>query len=72
MTTAYGYNTLGMPKFGFESNIGNLNAKTLQEFQLSNITPEKCVIVASGVQRHKEFVELVSKSSYEVTVQAFE
>lgn len=62
MTTAYGYNTLGMPKIGFESNIGNLNAKTLQEFQLNNITPEKCIIVASGVQRHKEFVELVNET----------
>lgn len=62
LTTAFGYNTLGMPKIGFESNIGNLDAKTLQEFQLQNITPEKCVIVASGVQRHKEFVELVNET----------
>ena len=62
LTTAFGYNTLGMPTHGFEANIGNLNAKTLQEFQLANITPEKCVIVASGVQRHKEFVELVNET----------
>ena len=51
-----------MPKYGFESNIGNLNAKTLQDFQLQNITPEKCVIVASGVARHREFVDLVNET----------
>ena len=51
-----------MPKYGFESNVGNLDAKCLQEFQLNNITPEKCIIVASGVQRHKEFVELVNET----------
>ena len=48
-----------MPKDGFESNIENLDAKVLQEFQLENITPEKVTIVANGVKHHKEFVDLV-------------
>jgi predicted Zn-dependent peptidase len=49
-----------MPKYGFESNIDNIDAKLLQDFQLSNITPEKVTIVANGVHRHKEFVDLVN------------
>ena len=59
LTTAFGYNTLGMPKDGMESNVENLDAKVLQEFQLDNITPEKVTIVANGIQHHTEFVQLV-------------
>jgi predicted Zn-dependent peptidase len=59
LTTAYGYNTLGMPKWGFESNIGNIDAKMLQEFQLSNITPSRITVTGSGVRNHQEFVDLV-------------
>jgi processing peptidase subunit alpha len=62
LTTAYGYNTLGMPKSGFESNVENLDAKVLQEFQLDNITPEKVTVVANGVRHHNEFVDLVSET----------
>lgn len=60
LTTAFGFNTLGMPKVGFESNIDNIDAKMLQNFQLGNITPEKVTIIANGVQRHKEFVDLAN------------
>jgi predicted Zn-dependent peptidase len=59
LTTAYGFNTLGMPKWGFESNIENLDARVLQNFQLSTITPNKVIVVGSGVKRHQEFVDLV-------------
>jgi predicted Zn-dependent peptidase len=59
LTTAYGYNGLGMPKWGFESNIENIDQKLLQDFQLNNITPEKTVVVANGVRKHEEFVDLV-------------
>lgn len=48
-----------MPKHGFESNIDNIDAKLLQEFQLNNITPGKVVVVANGVRHHEEFVDLV-------------
>ncbi len=59
LTTAYGYNTLGMPKWGFESNIGNIDSKMLQDFQLNNITPNRVTVTGSGVRNHQEFVDLV-------------
>jgi predicted Zn-dependent peptidase len=59
LTTAYGYKGIGMPKWGFESNIDNIDQKMLQDFQLTNITPEKAIIVANGVRRHEEFVDVV-------------
>lgn len=61
LTTAYGYNTLGMPILGAESNIGNIDARMLQQFIMDNITPSKCLIVASGVKNHNEYVELVKE-----------
>ena len=62
MTTAYGYNTLGMPLLGLESNTANVDAKMLSDFQLSNITPEKTTIVASGLRNHEEFYDLVDQT----------
>lgn len=61
LRTAYGYNTLGMPRLGLEHNVDNIDARLLQQFVMDNITPRKCLIVASGVQNHKEFVELVKE-----------
>ena len=60
LTTAYGYSGLGMPKWGFESNLDNIDQKLLQDFQLNNITPEKTIVVANGVRKHEEFVDLVN------------
>jgi predicted Zn-dependent peptidase len=59
--TAYGYNTLGMPLLGLESNIDNLDARVLQKFIMDTVTPKKCVIVGSGVRNHQEFVDLVKE-----------
>ena len=28
---------------------------------MDNITPQKCLIVASGIQNHKEYVDLVKE-----------
>jgi len=61
LRTAYGYNTLGMPRYGMENNLGNLDARVLQQFIMDNITPKKCLIVASGVQNHREYVDLVKE-----------
>lgn len=61
LRTAYGYNTLGMPRHGLEHNIENIDARMLQQFIMDNITPRKCLIVASGVQNHKEYVDLVKE-----------
>lgn len=61
LRTAYGYNTLGNPRLGLESNIGNLDARVLQQFVMDNITPKKCLIVGSGVRNHREFVDLVKE-----------
>jgi len=62
MTTAYGYNTLGMPLMGLESNIGNIDSKMLQDFQVSNITPEKTTIIGTGLRNHEEFYDLVNQT----------
>jgi len=61
LRTAYGYNTLGMPRLGMEGNVGNLDARCLQQFIMDNITPKKCLIVASGVKNHREYVDLVKE-----------
>ena len=66
LKTAFGYNTLGMPRHGFASNINYLDARVLQQFILDNITPKKCLIVASGVKNHTEYVELVKERLGEV------
>ena len=61
LRTAYGYNTLGMPRLGLSKNIDNIDARMLQQFIMDNITPGKCLIVASGVKNHKEYVDLVKE-----------
>ena len=61
LRTAYGYNTLGMPRLGMSKNVDNIDARVLQQFIMDNVTPKKCLIVASGVQNHKEYVELVKE-----------
>jgi predicted Zn-dependent peptidase len=61
MRTAFGYNSLGMPRHGLESNIDNIDARVLQKFVMDNVTPHKCLIVASGVTNHQEFVDLVKE-----------
>lgn len=58
LRTAYGYKGLGMPRLGLAGNIDNLDARVLQKFIMDNVTPKKCLIVASGVQNHKEYVDL--------------
>lgn len=61
LRTAYGYNTLGMPRIGLEHNIDNIDARMLQQFIMDNVTPRKCLIVASGIKNHKEYVDLVKE-----------
>lgn len=58
LRTAYGYKTLGMPRLGLQGNIDHLDARVLQKFIMDNITPKKCLIVASGVRNHREYVDL--------------
>jgi predicted Zn-dependent peptidase len=61
LRTAYGYNTLGMPRLGLEHNVESIDARLLQQFIMDNITPRKCLIVASGIKNHKEYVDLVKE-----------
>ena len=61
LRTAYGFNTLGMPRLGLSKNLDNIDARMLQQFIMDNITPKKCLIVASGVKNHKEYVDLVKE-----------
>ena len=61
LRTAYGFNTLGMPRLGMEHNIDNIDARMLQQFIMDNVTPRKCLIVASGVKNHREYVDLVKE-----------
>lgn len=49
-----------MPVLGDPSNYKNLDAYTMQEFQLENISPERIVICATGVENHNEFLDLAS------------
>jgi mitochondrial-processing peptidase subunit alpha len=58
LRTAYGQETLGMPRLGFSQNVDNIDARTLQNFVMRNITPGKCVIAANNVNDHSEFVDL--------------
>ena len=62
MTTAYGMSTLGMPLIGLESNLGNIDAKMLSEFQVYNFTPEKTIVSANGLKNHDEFFDLVNET----------
>lgn len=48
-----------MPLSGLKGNVGNLNAFTIQKFQVENILPENIVVCAAGIENHDEFVELV-------------
>jgi predicted Zn-dependent peptidase len=50
-----------MPRLGLESNVNYLDARVLQQFIMDNITPKKCLIVASGVKNHSEYVDLVKE-----------
>lgn len=61
LRTAYGYNTLGLPRIGMEHNIDNVDARMLQQFIMDNVTPGKCYIVASGIKNHREYVDLVKE-----------
>lgn len=59
--TAYGFHTLGMPVMGLENNVDNIDARMLQQFIMDNVTPSKCILAASGIKNHKEFVDLVKE-----------
>jgi len=61
LRTAYGFNTLGMPRLGLANNVDNIDARMLQQFIMDNITPRKCLIVASGIKNHREYVDLVKE-----------
>lgn len=59
-SAAYGGKTLGNPLGGRRANIANLSAEVIQRFQLTNITNDRVVISATGVENHQEFVDLVN------------
>lgn len=63
---AYGNQGLGNSLIGNKGNISNLSAETLQKFQLDNISPDKIVICAAGVDNHQEFVDLVQEKLTEI------
>ena len=58
LASIYGDEGIGMPILGVQSNIINLNAYTLQKFQIENISPANLTIVGLGVENHGEFIEL--------------
>lgn len=66
-SAAYGGRTLGNPLGGRRTNIGNLSAEVIQKFQMNNITNDRIVISATGIENHQEFADLVNeKLSYTV------
>lgn len=57
---AFGKRNLGMPLYGNKNNVTYLTAYVIQKFQSTYVTPDRIVISASGIESHKEFVDLVS------------
>lgn len=57
----FGHNGLGMPLNGHEKNIENLNAYTLQKFQIENFSPERIILAGVGVENHGELVALAEQ-----------
>lgn len=58
---AYGRKGLGMPIQGLRSNVNYLTAHVIQKFQAANLTPERIIISAAGVEAHEEFVDVVNE-----------
>lgn len=54
----YGGQGLGNPLLGHEKNILNLDAYTMQQFQLNSIATDKIVVAAVNVEHPEEFFEL--------------
>ena len=54
----YGSYGLGNPILGAEKNILNLDAYTMQQFQLNNFATDKVVVAAVNVEHPEEFFEL--------------
>jgi predicted Zn-dependent peptidase len=50
---AYGGKTLGNPIYGRRSNIANLSAEVIQKFQMMNMTNDRIVVSASGIENHQ-------------------
>jgi predicted Zn-dependent peptidase len=50
---AYGGKTLGNPVYGRRSNIANLSAEVIQKFQMANMTNDRIVISATGIENHQ-------------------
>lgn len=57
----FGEKGLGMPLHGADKNDVNLNAYTLQKFQIENFSPERMIVGGVGVENHGEFVTLVEE-----------
>jgi processing peptidase subunit beta len=63
-TAAFGQSSLGNKLYGNKSNVGNLTAYVIQNFQNTQVTPDRIVIAASGVENHQEFVDLVNEKMF--------
>ena len=48
-STAFGKGGLGNKLYGNKSNVGNLSAYVVQNYQNTFVTPERVVIAATGV-----------------------
>jgi processing peptidase subunit beta len=66
MRNIYGDEGLGNNLLGDQSNIENLNAFTLQKFQVENYSTDKIIVSAAGVKNHLEFVELVNDKLHDL------
>lgn len=47
-----------MPRLGLSKNLTNIDAKFIDKFMGQHFTPGNCLIVASGVRDHQEFLDL--------------
>jgi predicted Zn-dependent peptidase len=49
-----------MPIQGYRSNVNYLTAHVIQKFQAANVTPDRIIISAAGVEAHEEFVDVAN------------
>ena len=63
-STAFCKNGLGNALYGNKSNVSNLTSYVIQNFQSSNVTPDRIIISATGVENHQEFVDLVNEKMF--------
>lgn len=59
LSLAYGTKGVGLPVEGYQSNFQNIGHRAMQEFRRTHVTPDRMMVLATGVDSHEEFVNSV-------------